>query len=177
MKPEDWANLQVGAWAALHWVCSGSARDRWGPGPLAHSRLLTLTHARTRTCTFTHSGARGGAHSHGSFPTLEELTQAHSTQQAPFMLVPRSPGGMCQLAHSHSLRTHSRSCLPTNNHTHTCSAIHINHPSHIHTNPFTVCYPHSHTCSLLMQTRNHTHIRLVHTLVLLHTSSHIYSPR
>lgn len=55
MKPEDPANLQVGAWAALaSWVPGARLGTAWAGGPLTQSvthstRPSTLSHTRTHT--------------------------------------------------------------------------------------------------------------------------------
>lgn len=172
MKPEDWANLQVGAWAALHRVRSGSASDRRGPGPLAHSRLLTRTRAHARAHTVGHADEPIHA---GPFPSLRSLPRLIRHAR---LLSCSFPGALaaCASSHTHtrSIHTHGGVSLQTP-HSHMLSHTHKSPFVHSH-KPFHRVLPHSHTCLLVAQTRSHTHIRPVHILVLLHTYSHIYSP-
>lgn len=147
MKPEDWANLQVGAsatlpslgvlwtqpgtaWAGAHWRgCDALAHAR------AHTRTLTGAHVRahTRSCSPSHHTA----HSH------TRISFTHSFPEAlPWHTL---------LAHSHTLwYTLTYASLHTNAHTHTRPAIHINHPLYIHTNSSAACYTiHTHVSSHL----------------------------
>ena len=137
MKPEDPANLQVGAWAALASRVPGARLGTAGAGgPLTRSvtrstRSSTLTHAHTHAHWGMRLSPQAPSHTGLSFHTR---SQKHSQ-------------GTHWLAHS----LHTHSCLPPCplSHSYTLSRTSKLYPSHSHTNAPTACYTHSNAYLLL----------------------------
>ena len=83
MKPEDPANLQVGAWAALASRVPGARLGTaWAGGPLTRSvthstRSSTLSHTHTRTHAHWGMRLRPQAHSHTGL-SFHTRSQKHS---------------------------------------------------------------------------------------------------
>lgn len=161
MKPEDWANLQVGAWAAL--PSPGVLGLSPGPPGLGAPRAHAPAHAHAQR-------AHGRALSRGPLPPSRSFRSLvlhavcfHTQPREPRRHV---PARTLTLAPVHT-RGHVSPQMPRS---------HISHPSYIHTPPPTVCYTRSHARSLLTQTRSRTPIRRVRTLVLSYTYSRSYSP-
>ena len=138
MKPEDSANLQVGAWAALASRVPGARLGNAGAGggaaDLERDTLDTSVHSHTHTRTHTrplgHASEPTGSFSSGlshSFPealpghTLAGTLSAHSQLCSP-----------CPLSHSYTLSRTSKL-----------------YPSHSHTNASTACHTHSNAYLLL----------------------------
>ena len=136
MKPEDPANLQVGAWAALASRVPGARLGTaWAGGPLTRS----VTHS-TRSSTLSHTHARTHAHwgmrlrPQGSFShrtllshSFPEALPGHTLAGTLYTLTAAFPAAHC--------------------HTHTCSAGHVNYTLHTVTNASAACHTYSNAYS------------------------------
>lgn len=146
MKPEDPANLQVGAWAALaSWVPGARPATVWAGGPLTQSvthspRSSTVSHTRTHTRPLC---------GHEPEPTGSFLYRTLLSHSFPEALPGHTLAG--------TLYTLTAAFPPAHCHTHTCSAGHVKYTLHTVTQvlPLRVtliqmhtCYSHRHTPTL-----------------------------
>lgn len=136
MKPEDPANLQVGAWAALASRVPGARLGTAGAGgPLTRSvtrstRSSTLTHTRTHTRPLGHASEPIGSFSYGTLLSylFPEALPGHTLAGTLYTLTPVFPPAHC--------------------HTHTRSAGQVNYTLHTVTRmrPLRVTLIQIHTC-------------------------------
>lgn len=144
MKPEDWANLQVGASAALCsvgvlWAPPGPV---WAGGPLARecrratpAPTHTHTHARSpgHACEPVHAVALPpvtNVHSSGSSSGFPSTFPSSGTSEAPWVT-----------PHTHSGAAHGRAPSPL--------TLTRSHTRSIHAHAPTACHSRSHTRALL----------------------------
>lgn len=159
MKPEDWASLQVGASAEL--PSSGVLWAQPGPaqagGPLtAGQQHNSLAHPHEHM--HTHWGTRRSPYTPALLP-VTNVQKLVLVCEPPFTLMSGNIYG------AHTLSDTYLCTLPECSHTHTCSAIHVNH-SYIHTVACAACYTHSRALITPTDTL-HTHVQLVHVCVTI----------
>ena len=136
MKPEDSANLQVGAWAALASRVPGARLGNAGAGGAADLERDTLD-------TSVHSHTHTHAHTHAHWG-MRLSPQAHSHRDSHTRSQKHSQGTHWL---AHSLHTHS--CVPPAHcHTHTRSAGQVSYTLHTVTQmrPLRVTLIQMHTC-------------------------------